>query len=147
VIESKKWDFRRYRCVSSQWDLLSTVTDKAITEPNDGFSEEDMKILRTFRALTPVNEICLNGDVLAASANNYKDNTDDANLELRQILSRTIDKKRTKRYYAEGDKLIGFARFLHSIMKISLIWIRLTQIACTLPGTFVLSESSFSVSN
>ena len=94
-------------------EIYYPVIDKAVTELNDRFSEENMKILRAFQALTLGSENFLNGDVLAPLASNYKANMVDVNLKLRQ-LSRMIERKERKGTMPtfEGDKLIGFSRFI-----------------------------------
>jgi hAT family C-terminal dimerisation region len=126
-------------------EIYYPVIDKAITELNDRFSEENMKILRALRALMPGTESFLNGDVLAPLASNYKANMNDVNLELRQ-LSRMIERKEQKGTMPtfEGDKLIGFTRFIGQYNEAFFELNRLAQIACTIPVTSVQSERSFS---
>ena len=69
----------------------------------------------------------------------------DVNLELRQ-LSRMIERKERKGTMPtfEGDKLIGFSRFIEQYNEAFFELNRLAQIACTIPVTSVQSERSFS---
>jgi hypothetical protein len=128
-------------------EIYIPVIDKALSELNRRFSEENMAILRAVGALTPGSEKFLDKDVLAPLANHYKVNIDDFNQEIIQM-KRMIARKTLNGTMPpfDADKLLAFSTFISKYDDAFCELNTLTKIACrpTIPVTSVQSERSFS---